>query len=417
MDLMRTLLIYMSATMTLAVQNTTAPKVTPVPTAAPEAVVETVATPAPGEDRITVTVPPEQAAQAKSTAKITPLPVPTITPNMKRYHNLTMGAKGKEVRALQEKLIEMGYLPEGSADGAYGRKTFNAVKKFQYYNGLTADGIAGRKTQTNLFENEYAAANPEVTPTPEPTAAAIATPDPADVPEVKEPETEGEKTAEAEPEAPEAEPAETEASEAETTESGEAGTEEPETDTSLTAAPEVTRAPGTGIKKAEPAAQSPKDIPEVVENLDLDADVYEQITASVALNEGNGPLEYIVTRDGVPATVKPRVSQNGARIRISLDDLCQCVDTWKLTDDGAGSVVLEAAGYTLVLYNEVNGCSATLDGTAIPMQASDMDFETEGHFINAEFLATALKGTAAWDQEENTLMLRIRDKEAVESSD
>ena len=137
----------------------------------------------------------------------------------------------------------------------------------------------------------------------------------------------------------------------------------------------------------------------------------------MALNEGNGPLEYIVTRDGVPATVKPRVSQNGARIRVSLDDLCQCVDTWKLTDDGAGSVVLEAAGYTLVLYNEVTGCSATLDGTAIPMEAGDMDFETEGHFINAEFLAAALKGTAAWDQEENTLMLRIRDKEAVESKD
>ena len=417
MDLMRTLLIYMSATMTLAVQNTAAPKVTPVPTAAPEAVVETVATPAPGEDRITVTVPPEQAAQAKSTAKITPLPVPTITPNMKRYHNLAMGAKGKEVRALQEKLIEMGYLPEGSADGAYGRKTFNAVKKFQYYNGLTADGIAGRKTQTNLFENEYAAANPEVTPTPEPTAEAIATPDPADAPEAKEPEAGEKETAEAEPEAPEAETAEPEAPETEAAGSGEAAAEEPEADPSVTAAPEVTRAPGAWIKKAEQAAQSPENIPEVVENLDLDADVYEQITASVALNEGDGPLEYIVTRDGVPATVKPRVSQNGARIRISLDDLCKCVDTWKLTDDGAGSVVLEAAGYTLGLYNEVSGCSATLDGTAIPMQAEDMDFVSEGHFINAEFLAAALKGTAVWDQEESTLMLRIRDKEAVESKD
>jgi peptidoglycan hydrolase-like protein with peptidoglycan-binding domain len=172
-----------------------------------------------------------------------------------------MGAKGKEVRALQEKLIEMGYLPEGSADGAYGRKTFNAVKKFQYYNGLTADGIAGRKTQTNLFENEYAAANPEVTPTPEPTAAAIATPAPADVPETKEPEAEAEETAEAEPEAPEAETAETEAPEAETAESGEAETEEPEAGPSATEAPEVTRAPGAGIKKAESAAQSPELLP------------------------------------------------------------------------------------------------------------------------------------------------------------
>ena len=51
------------------------------------------------------------------------------------------------------------------------------------------------------------------------------------------------------------------------------------------------------------------------------------------------------------------------------------------------------------------------------MKSDDVDFVTEGHFINAEFLATALKGSAAWDQEESTLMLRIRDKEAVESKD
>ena len=71
MDLMRTLLIYMSATMALAVQNTTAPKETPMPTPAPEAVVETVATSGPEAETITA-VPPEE------TEKITPLPVPTL---------------------------------------------------------------------------------------------------------------------------------------------------------------------------------------------------------------------------------------------------------------------------------------------------------------------------------------------------
>ena len=428
MDLMRTLLIYMSATMALAVQNTAAPQVTPVPSPAPNAVVETVALPGPGEEGKITAAPPEQTGEAKNTAKITPLPVPTITPNMKGYHNLAMGAKGKEVRKLQEKLIEMGYLAEGSADGAYGRKTFNAVKKFQYYNGLTADGIAGRKTQTNLFENPDAAPNPEVTPAPETPAPAIATPDVTDTPEAEEPkaaepeaaaeETGEPEAGETETETPEADVPETdtaeaeEAPEAETAETGEAGTENQTAE-----APEATRAPGAGIKKADNTGKSEEEAPEVVENVDLDADVYEQITASVALNAGDGPLEYIVNRDGMPMAVKPRVSQNGARIRVSLDDLCKCVDTWKLTDDGAGSVVLEAAGYTLVLYNEVKGCSATLDGTAIPVKSDDVDFVSEGHFINAEFLATALKGSAAWDQEESTLMLRIRDKEAVESKD
>ena len=44
-----------------------------------------------------------------------PAPVPTITPNTRGYHNLTMGMKGKDVRKLQERLIELGYMPEGSA--------------------------------------------------------------------------------------------------------------------------------------------------------------------------------------------------------------------------------------------------------------------------------------------------------------
>ena len=58
MDFMRTLLVYMSATLTLAVQNTAAPKVTPTPSPAPEetAVVETVETPEPGEEVIFTTV-------------------------------------------------------------------------------------------------------------------------------------------------------------------------------------------------------------------------------------------------------------------------------------------------------------------------------------------------------------------------
>ena len=34
-----------------------------------------------------------------------------------------------------------------------------------------------------------------------------------------------------------------------------------------------------------------------------------------------------------------------------------------------------------------------------------------------QFLASALKGEAVWDQEESTLMLRIRDKEATQSAD
>ena len=58
-----------------------------------------------------------------------------------------------------------------------------------------------------------------------------------------------------------------------------------------------------------------------------------------------------------------------------------------------------------------------MDSKEIPMREDDFDFSTESHFIDAEFLASALKGEAVWDQEENTLMLRIRGRDAVESAD
>ena len=52
MDLMKTLLIYMSATMALAVNSTAAPKETPVPTPAATAIVETVDTQAENPEKL-----------------------------------------------------------------------------------------------------------------------------------------------------------------------------------------------------------------------------------------------------------------------------------------------------------------------------------------------------------------------------
>ena len=400
MDLMRTLLIYMSATMTLAVNSTTAPKETPVPTPAPNAIVETVDNQVQDSAADSATV----KNTAKPTAQLTPAPVPTITPNVKGYHNLTMGTKGKEVKKLQEKLIEKGYLPEGSADGAYGRQTYNAVKKFQQYNGLRADGIAGRATQTNLFENPEMLDSPdktEETPAPaEATPAPIATPAPADAGESETsevPETQAPETAVPVMEAP--------------------VTETPATEVPVTEAP-AAEATEAAPEKTEAEAKQPEaELQEEVEEVDLDAEEFDAFGAMVALNEADGPLEFIAMEDGVPVTARPRLIWNQDKIRISLDDLCKCVEGWKLTDDGVGTVVLEAAGYTLVLYDEKQGITATLNGMQIPVTEEDFDFVSEGHFIDAKFLAEALRGEAEWDQEENTLMLRIRDKDSVQYAD
>lgn len=420
MDLMKTLLIYMSATMTLAVNSTAAPKETPVPTPAATAIVETVDTQVqdPGSlPAATVT------NAAKPTAQFTPAPVPTITPNVKGYHNLTMGTKGKEVKKLQEKLIEKGYLPDGSADGAYGRQTYNAVKKFQYYNGLKADGIAGRATQTNLFENPEMVDNPEkteetATPVPEEsTPAPIATPAPAETDQPEETKADAGETEEQATEVPATEIPVTEAPVTEVPVTEVPATEVPAAEVQATDEPEPAAEPENTEKPEEETKQTAEEVPEDVEEIDLDAEEYETINALVALNEADGPLEFIATEDGVPVTAKPRVMQSKDKIRISLDDLCKCVEGWKLTDDGVGTVVLEAAGYTLVIYDEKQGCTATVNGTQVAMAEDDFDFASDGHFINARFLAEALKGEAEWDQEENTLMLRIRDKDAVQYAD
>ena len=56
-----------------------------------------------------------------------------------------MGSTGSEVRQIQQKLVNWGYLND-KVDGIYGTKTRNAVIAFQKKNGLTADGIAGPAT-------------------------------------------------------------------------------------------------------------------------------------------------------------------------------------------------------------------------------------------------------------------------------
>ena len=54
------------------------------------------------------------------------------------------GSRGDEVREIQKRLKNWDYY-NGSIDGIYGTKTKQAVIKFQKRNGLTADGIAGKK--------------------------------------------------------------------------------------------------------------------------------------------------------------------------------------------------------------------------------------------------------------------------------
>jgi peptidoglycan hydrolase-like protein with peptidoglycan-binding domain len=62
---------------------------------------------------------------------------------------LRAGATGPRVRALQERLRELGYWL-GTPDASYGDLTAQAVMAFQKVNGLERDGIAGASTLAAL---------------------------------------------------------------------------------------------------------------------------------------------------------------------------------------------------------------------------------------------------------------------------
>lgn len=67
-------------------------------------------------------------------------------------NTLRLEDEGAAVKAMQQQLIQLGYLPAGEDDGKFGRKTENAVRKFQKDQGIKVDGIAGTQTFVRLNE-------------------------------------------------------------------------------------------------------------------------------------------------------------------------------------------------------------------------------------------------------------------------
>ena len=137
MDFLKTLLAYVALTVAFSVQEGPLPQDVPTPTPLPPNVT---ASPIPNA--------PAATDVPTATPTASPIPEPTITPNM-------------------------GYRTVQWHDGAYGSKTTAAVRRFQKANGLSVDGIAGQATQTRLFED------PNVVPYSPPTVPPTATPTPA----------------------------------------------------------------------------------------------------------------------------------------------------------------------------------------------------------------------------------------------
>ena len=65
------------------------------------------------------------------------------------FHSVPTSLVGEDVRALQERLLEMGF-DSGRADAIYGPRTARAVAQFQREVGLTPDGSCGPQTMKAL---------------------------------------------------------------------------------------------------------------------------------------------------------------------------------------------------------------------------------------------------------------------------
>ncbi|MEF9878515.1 MAG: peptidoglycan-binding protein [Clostridia bacterium] len=159
MDLLKTILIYMSMIFVTSVQTA------PDPAAFPDL------------NKPTTTPYVEMARTPTPLPTPSPTPVPTIniTPNPEDK-TVRVGDRGDNVRSLQQKLLEYGYY-KGDVDGRFGNQTRRAVEQFQYQHGLDSDGIAGKRTLTVLYEsNEIRKAPQKETPAPVDTTAPSAKP-------------------------------------------------------------------------------------------------------------------------------------------------------------------------------------------------------------------------------------------------
>lgn len=340
MDFLKTLLAYMALTMALSVQEGPLPQEVPTPTPMPP--------------HVTATLAPLQTAVPTATPSPTPPPQPTLTPNL-RYNVLKWGDNGREVRRVQERLIELGYLAEGAADGAYGTQTTNAVRRFQRANHLSADGQAGPATQTALFED------PNVIPYQTSTPAPTATP-----------------------------------------------TLPPATPT-LTPVPTVT-APLV-IDLPQPAAQD-ESSRQAAEALGLRA-----VEGGLVL-EGNRILTNSIQENGTEAAhrIGLWLDAEGHPV-VSLHELAASDPDWTLLGDTQTGYTLIAAGYMVTFQLNGEGMDVSVDGSPLTLAAGDVRLHETELYVTDTFLIAALNADVIYDTDESTLLLNIAPKSVRLSAD
>lgn len=72
-----------------------------------------------------------------------------------RYYAVSNGDKGEDIKPIQHRLYELGYLATADlVTGNFGDKTEDAVRQLQQINGIAVDGKVGRQTANLLYSDE-----------------------------------------------------------------------------------------------------------------------------------------------------------------------------------------------------------------------------------------------------------------------
>lgn len=368
MDFLKTLLAYVALLTTLGVQEGPAPDTIPTPTPLPA--------------HVTASPVPFQTAAPTATPTPTIAPGPTLTPN-RRYSKVEFGDSGSAVRKLQNRLIELGYMPKGSADSKFGYQTYNAVKDFQRANGLGVDGVAGPITLTYLYENPNIVTmtghTPAPTATPTQTLAPLVTPN-------------GVYTAPS------------------------TGTSGSKVTSAVTVAPNKGNAVATPVPTATPTPEPliPQDI--TVET----AHPAELATLEDAyILTGKGDTLYYETRvNGKRALVKPNLWQNefGAMV-MSLPQIADALD-WTVKSSGTkGQYTLYACGYEVSIHCQAAGLMVTVDDEFVFVPDENVIEYNGTLFISEAFLRMTIGADTVYDRHENTLVLFLTDKSLAGAQD
>lgn len=344
MDFLKTLLLYVTLLTTLSVQEGPLPQDVPAPTSAPTQA----ATFAPFNTEVPTATPGPTAG-----------PTPQITPNS-RYETLRFNDRGDDVRRLQKRLIELGYMPSGSADGAYGYQTYNAVRDFQRANGLEADGVAGPATLTHLYQNDHVL--PKSTPTAVPTATPTPTIEPIPTPVP------------------------------------------------------VTPAPVTPTPAAPPQQELP--LPEMTAT--PAPYVLSEVENAIVIS-GNTGKALMLTQlvDGVQTPMAPMLwmTAEGEPV-MSLRELTDCYEGWSMQGSAAeGSYTVLAAGYEIRLLLAGESVRVTVDGRSVSLGANDVRYRNGMVYVSGEFLRRTLDANVIFDADERSLVLFIREKALSDLAD